>query len=239
MTALPMPPQLESDESRTSIWPADTTSISGFSSRSRIVPVMLIVSLWINGKSLIGCYRRPGCDECGERLVGVFSSEINERGPQWAGCYRYNAAAHLDPFADILNGFRIGFYEIRLSLFDSVFYFSCSFSVSRNGDKFVFLSKNKNKGCRSIVRKPRHVQGQTLSVIHTPLRPQRPVTALRVFERWVRLRAAITVYANTPPRKGLSDVVARTRRAKSPMPQSCHLRQIKRHEVGFGYKRTF
>ena len=34
-----------------------------------------------HGKSLIGCYRRPGCDECGERLVGVFSSEINERGP--------------------------------------------------------------------------------------------------------------------------------------------------------------
>jgi hypothetical protein len=119
----------------------------------------------------------------GERLVGVFSSEINERGPQWAGCYRYNAAAHLDPFADILNGFRIGFYEIRLSLSDSVFYFGCSFSVSCNGDKFVFLSKNKNKSCRSIVRKPRHVQGQTLSVIHAPLRPQRPVTALRVFER--------------------------------------------------------
>jgi len=64
-----------------------------------------------HGKSLIGCYRRPGCDECGERLVGVFSSEINERGPQWAGCYRYNAAAHLDPFADILNGFRSAFMK--------------------------------------------------------------------------------------------------------------------------------
>jgi hypothetical protein len=42
-----------------------------------------------------------------------------------------------------------------------------------------------------------------------------------------------------PARPGLSDVIAGTRRVKSPIPRSCHLRQIKSQEIGFGDKRVF
>jgi hypothetical protein len=64
-------------------------------------------------KSLIPRYRGPGCNESGEGLIGVFSSEIDKCGPQWAGRHKDNPAAHLDIFADMLKGFRV-FYHYWL-----------------------------------------------------------------------------------------------------------------------------
>src|SRR6516162_3734029 len=66
-----------------------------------------------HGKSLISRYCGPGRNVASERLIGVFSSEIDKCGPQWAGCYRDDPAAHLGFFADILNGFRL-FYHYWL-----------------------------------------------------------------------------------------------------------------------------
>src|SRR6516162_6657358 len=67
-----------------------------------------------HGKSLIGGYPGSGCNESGEPLIWVLSSEIDKCGPQWAGRHRDNPATHLDLFADILNGFRI-FYHYWLA----------------------------------------------------------------------------------------------------------------------------
>src|SRR5258708_40351083 len=66
-----------------------------------------------HSKSLISRHCGPGRNVASERLIGVFSSEIDKCGPQWAGCYRDNPAAHLGFFADILNGFRV-FYHYWL-----------------------------------------------------------------------------------------------------------------------------
>ena len=66
-----------------------------------------------HSKSLISRYCGPGRNVASEPLIGVFSSEIDKCGPQWAGCYRDNTAAHLGFFADILNGFRV-FYHYSL-----------------------------------------------------------------------------------------------------------------------------
>jgi hypothetical protein len=63
-----------------------------------------------HGKSLIGSYRGPGRNESGERLIGVFSPEIDKCRPKWASRNRDDPAPHLNLFADILNGFRV-FYN--------------------------------------------------------------------------------------------------------------------------------
>ena len=68
-----------------------------------------------HGKSLIGCHCRSGRNEPSERLIGVFCSEIDKRGPQRAGCYGDDLTAHLGLFADVLNGFRV-FYHYRFVL---------------------------------------------------------------------------------------------------------------------------
>jgi hypothetical protein len=57
-----------------------------------------------HGKSLIGGYRGSGWNESGESLIGILSSEIDECGSQWTGCYRGNPAVHLGLLSDILNG---------------------------------------------------------------------------------------------------------------------------------------
>ena len=64
-----------------------------------------------HSKSLISRYCGPGRNVASEPLIGVFSSEIDKCGPQWAGCYRDNPAAHLDFFADILDGFRVFYHR--------------------------------------------------------------------------------------------------------------------------------
>jgi hypothetical protein len=66
-----------------------------------------------HGESLIACYRGPGCNESGELLVGIFSSEIDKCGPQRAGCYRHNPTDYLDLFTDIITGIRV-FYQYQL-----------------------------------------------------------------------------------------------------------------------------
>ena len=64
-----------------------------------------------HGKSLIGRYCRPGCNEPGERLIGVVSSEIDKCGTQWAGHHTDNATSHFDFFADILDSFRVLYHH--------------------------------------------------------------------------------------------------------------------------------
>jgi hypothetical protein len=66
-----------------------------------------------HGKSLVNRYREPGCNESGERLIGVLSSEIDKCGPQWAGRHRDNTTPHLGFLADVLDGFGV-FYHYRL-----------------------------------------------------------------------------------------------------------------------------
>ena len=66
-----------------------------------------------HSKSPISRYGGPGRNVASERLIGVFASEIDKCGPQWAGCYRDDPTAHLGLFADILNGFRV-FYHYWL-----------------------------------------------------------------------------------------------------------------------------
>ncbi len=66
-----------------------------------------------HGKSLIGRYRGSGWNESGKPLMGVFSSEIDKCGSQWASRHRDNPTSYLDFFADILNGFGV-FYHYRL-----------------------------------------------------------------------------------------------------------------------------
>jgi hypothetical protein len=64
-------------------------------------------------KSLIGRYSGPNRNEASERLIGVFSSEINKCGTQWAARHTDNATLHFDFFADILDSFRV-FYHYWL-----------------------------------------------------------------------------------------------------------------------------
>jgi len=64
-----------------------------------------------HGKPLIGGYTGSGRNVASERLIGVFSSEIDKCGPQGAGCYRDDPAAHLGFFADILNGFPVFYHS--------------------------------------------------------------------------------------------------------------------------------
>jgi hypothetical protein len=66
-----------------------------------------------HSKPLIVRYRRSGCNESGESLIRIFSSEIDKCGPKRTGCYRGNPALYLNFFADILHGFRV-FYHYRL-----------------------------------------------------------------------------------------------------------------------------
>jgi hypothetical protein len=57
-----------------------------------------------HSKSLISRHCGPGRNVASERLIGVFSSEIDKCRTQRAGCYRDNPATHLGFFADILFG---------------------------------------------------------------------------------------------------------------------------------------
>ena len=66
-----------------------------------------------HSESLIGCYSGHGRNEASERLIGVFSSEIDKCCTQRAARHRYDPTSHLDRFADILNRFRV-FYDYWL-----------------------------------------------------------------------------------------------------------------------------
>jgi hypothetical protein len=60
-----------------------------------------------HGDPLVSRYFWPNCNERGERLIGVFSSETDTCGPERAYGDRDNQAAHFDAFTNVLNGFRI------------------------------------------------------------------------------------------------------------------------------------
>ena len=48
-----------------------------------------------------------GCNESSKGLIGVFSSEVDQYGPEWASPDGDDEPAHLDVFAYVVNGFGI------------------------------------------------------------------------------------------------------------------------------------
>ena len=59
------------------------------------------------GDPLVGLHFRPNCNEPGERLIRIFSSEADACGPEWASRDGDDETAHLDVFAYVINRIRI------------------------------------------------------------------------------------------------------------------------------------
>jgi hypothetical protein len=68
---------------------------------------MLMIFPWSMAISWSVAIFEPAANEPSKRLIGVFSSEINKSSPEWAGRDGDDQTAHLDVFANVLNGFRV------------------------------------------------------------------------------------------------------------------------------------